>query len=286
MFFVAGITGQVGGATARHLLDRGRAVRALVRDPRRAAAWANQGVDVRQGDLDDPAAVAAALEGVQAAFLMMPPANPTLGFPEAKATVASYGEALRRSPPRRLVVLSSMGSEQPGGLGNITSTHLLEQALADAPCPVAFVRPGSFIENYGYALHQAEATGAFDILLAPVDRRVPMTATADIGAEIARLLCGDWTGRKIVELGDRYSPNDLASALAHVLGRDVVARSTPREEWTTSLGHMGVPEASIGLYEEMMDSINAGRIDHGVPGTEHVAGTTTPAQLFAQARKG
>ena len=161
MFFVAGITGQVGGATARQLLDRGHKVRALARDPHKAAPWADKGVDVRQGDLDDPVAVAGALEGVDAAFVMMPPANPTAGFPEAKATIASYREALRRTPPPRLVALSSFGSEQVGGLGNITSTHLLEEALADAPFPVAFVRPGSFMENYGYALHQAQATGPY-----------------------------------------------------------------------------------------------------------------------------
>ena len=73
MFFVAGITGQVGGATARRLLKGGHAVRALARDPQKAAAWAQQGVDVRQGDFNDAAAVAAALEGVEGAFLMLPP---------------------------------------------------------------------------------------------------------------------------------------------------------------------------------------------------------------------
>lgn len=286
MFFIAGITGQVGGATARRLLDQGRQIRALARDPEKAAAWADSGVEVRGGDLNDPVAVADALDGVEAAFLLMPPTLPTPGYPEAKATVASYAEALRRSPPPRLVVLSSFGSEKAGGLGNITSTHLLEAALADAPFPVAFVRPGSFMENYGYALHQAQATGAFDILLGPSDRAVPMTATADIGAQIAALLTGNWTGRKVVELGDRYSPNDLARALGKVLGRDVAARSTPREQWATSLGYMGVPEASIPFYEEMMEGITSGWIDHGVPGTEHVAGTTTPAQLFARMREG
>ena len=49
---------------------------------------------------------------------------------------------------------------------------------------------------------------------------------------------------------------------------------------------MGVPEVSIPFYEEMMDGINAGWIDHGVPGTEQVAGTTTPAQLFARMEAG
>ena len=157
--------------------------------------------------------------------------------------------------------------------------------MADAAFPVAFVRPGSFMENYGYALDQAQATGAFDILLRPADCGVPMTATVDIGAQIAALLAIDWTWRKIVELGNRFSPNDLALALRDVLSRDVVARSTPREQWAGSLGYMGVPEVSIPFYEEMMDGINSGWIDHGVPGAEHVAGTTTPAQLFARMRE-
>jgi uncharacterized protein YbjT (DUF2867 family) len=168
-----------------------------------------------------------------------------------------------------------------GAIGSFRP-QLLEQALADASFPAVFVRPGSFMENYGYALHQAQATGAFDILLGPADRAVPITATADIGAEIAVLLTANWMGRKVVELGDRYGPNDLARALGDVLGREVVARSTPREQWATSLGNM----ASIPLCEEMMDGINSGWIGHGVSGTENVAGTTTPVQLFARLKEG
>ena len=34
-----------------------------------------------------------------------------------------------------------------------------------------------------------------------------------------------------------------------------------------------------------MDGFNSGWIAFGVPGTEPVAGTTTAAQVFAQARK-
>jgi NAD(P)H dehydrogenase (quinone) len=46
------------------------------------------------------------------------------------------------------VVLSSVGSQQSGGLGTITSTHLLEEAPGDLPFPTAFVRAGSFLENF------------------------------------------------------------------------------------------------------------------------------------------
>jgi NAD(P)H dehydrogenase (quinone) len=63
------------------------------------------------------------------------------------APLLVLARAAARDPPR-LVVLSSVGSQQSGGLGTITSTHLLEEALGDLPFPTAIVRAGSFLENY------------------------------------------------------------------------------------------------------------------------------------------
>jgi len=286
MFFVSGITGKVGGAAAQRLLEEGHTVRALVRDPQKAGEWSQKGVDVRQGDLTDAAAVAAALEGVAGAFVMQPtPVAVAPSFPEAKAITASLREALHRMAPPRLVVLSSVGSQQTSGLGNITQTHLLEEALGDMPYPTAFVRAGAFIENNVGALARAASTGWFDSFLQPTDRPVPMIATTDIGEEVARRLVGGWSGKKIVELGSPVSPDDLAHAMSEALGRPVQARPIPREQWTATLEAMGLPKDKTGPWEEMQDGFNSGWIDFGVPGTEPVASTVTPAEVFEQARK-
>jgi len=283
MFFISGITGKVGGAAAARLLQGGHKLRTVARDPQKASQWSQQGVDVRQGDWDDPVALAAALDGVEGAFMMMPPIFvPAPGFPEAKATVASYRQALRRAPPPRLVLLSSFGSQQTSGLGNITSTHLLEEALKGLPFPTAFIRPGSFIENYAYAVDQARATGAFDIFLAPTDRKIPMAATRDIGLEVAKLLTDGWNGKKIVELGSRFSPDDLALAIGAMLDKPVQARSVPRGQWAQALGYQGIPAGATDLMEETFDGLNSGWIDFGEPGVESIPGATSPAQVFAQ----
>jgi uncharacterized protein YbjT (DUF2867 family) len=283
MHFVSGITGNVGGSVARHLLAGGQAVRALVRDPQKASQWSQKGVDVRQGDFNDAAAVAAAMTGVEGAFLMLPPLlAPAPGFPEAKAIIASYREALRQAPPPRLAVLSSIGSQQSSGLGLITTTHLLEEALHDLPMPLALIRAGSFMENYSYGLERVAASGILDSFQVPTNRPVPMIATEDIGKEIARLLVAGWQGRQIVELGTPYSPDDVARALSEVLGRPVQARPVPRDRWAAVFAAMGMAPGTTGPYEEMLDGINSGWIAFGQPGTERVAATVTPAEVFAR----
>ena len=286
MFLVLGITGKVGGATARHLLGAGRQVRALVRDPRKAAAWARQGVELREGDFADSAGLAAALQGVEGTFLMLPPFfTPGPGFPEAKAIVDNFRDAVHRSNPGRIVALSAVGSQQTSGLGMITATHLLEAGLNDPGCPISFVRAGSFLENYVQSLDRAFSTGVFDTYLTPTERGFPMVATDDIGSQVARLLVDGWSGRKLVELGSRISSDDLARAMGEVLGRPVQARAVPREQWTASLEARGMPAGFIEPYLEMEDGYNSGWIDFGVPGAEQVSGTTGPAQVFGQARK-
>ena len=102
MFFIAGITGNIGGAAAKMLLAEGKQVRALVRDLGKANAWVEKGVELRVGNLTDPDVLAAALEGVEAAFLMQPtPMGVPREFAEAKALTNAIVEAHDRMPPPR-----------------------------------------------------------------------------------------------------------------------------------------------------------------------------------------
>src|SRR5579875_697278 len=285
MYLVTGVTGHVGGAAARRLLQQGKQVRALVRDEGKAKAWADQGVELVKGEWEDAAALARALEGVEGAYLMMPPIQtPSPDFREAKAVIASYVEALGKAAPPKVVALSSMGSEKTRGLGLITSTHLLEQALEDVPFPIAFVRAGSFYENYLFGL-QAGQGGTLPIFYSPTERKLPMIATEDIGAEVAKLLTTEWSGKRYIELGSMLSADDLAAELGEVLGREVKAQAVPREAWAGVLEGMGMPKGSTWAYEEMIEGVNSGWIGFGVQGTERVEGTTSAKQVFAAARE-
>ena len=285
MFFIAGITGHVGGAAARHLLAEGKQVRTFLRTPEKAKAFADQGVEIQQGDLNDAEALARALEGVEGAFLLMQPTmTPPPDFSDAKASLVSYTAALAKIPVPRLAALSSMGSEKTEKLGNITTTSLMERAFGNLPFPTAFVRAGSFYENYASALSTAQHTGKYFSFL-PVDFPFPAVGSIDIGNLVAELLLNGWTGKKIVELGLLTTANQMAAAVIKAIGRDVQAQAIPRQTWAETLQQFGLLPGSTGPYEQMMESIGNGWIAFGQPGAQPVPATQTPEEFFAMVAK-
>ncbi len=285
MFLVMGITGKVGGATAEHLLTHGKEVRALVRNREKASNWANQGVELVDGDWNDSAAIERALEGVEGAFVMLPAVwAPSPDFKEAKGVIANYVEALTRAAPPRVVALSSMGANRTSGLGMITALSLMEQGFHDLASPIAFVRAGGFFENFLYGLHVAQG-GTLPVYYNPTNRKSTMVAANDIGAEAATLLIGPaWSGRRIVELGSMVSADEVAAQLGEVMQRDVKAFTVPRAGWPAAFEQFGIPKGQTGPAEAMFEAVNAGWMDLGVKDTEHVAGTTSAREVFAAAR--
>jgi uncharacterized protein YbjT (DUF2867 family) len=178
-----------------------------------------------------------------------------------------------------------MGANRTGGLGMITALALLEQGLGELSSPIAFVRAGGFFENFLYGLQVAQG-GTLPVYYNPTDRKSTMVATNDIGAEVATLLAGPaWSGRRVVELGSMVSADEVAEQLGDVLNLDVKAFAVPRAGWAEAFEQFGVPRGRTGPAEDMFEAVNAGWMDIGVEGTEHVAGTTSARDVFAAARK-
>ena len=286
MYLVMGITGKVGGATAKHLLAQGKEVRALVRNRGKAAKWADEGVHLVEGDWSDSAAIEMALRDVDGAFVMLPTEwTPSPDFKEAKALIANYVSALAQAAPPRVVALSSMGADRTSGLGMITALSLLEQGLRDLKLPIAYLRAGGFFENFLYGLHVAQG-GTLPVFYNPTDRKSAMVATNDIGAEIAALLTGPaWLEHRVIELGSMVSADEVATQLGEVLKVDVKAFAIPRAGWPAAFEQFGIPTGQTGPAEAMFDAVNSGWMDLGVKGSEHVPGATSARDVFATAHK-
>jgi uncharacterized protein YbjT (DUF2867 family) len=255
MYLVMGITGKVGGATARHLLEQGKQVRAIVRDRAKSARWADQDVELVEGDWNDATAIATALKGVEGAFVMLPAVwAPSPDYSEAKGVIANYVEALTNAVPLQVVALSSMGADRTSGLGMITGLALLEQSFRKLTSPVAFVRAGGFFENFLFGLQAAQG-GTLPVFYNPTNRKSTMVASDDIGAEVA------WSGQRVIELGSMVSADEVAAQLGEVLKLDVKAFALPRAAWADAFQQFGVPKGHTGPAEELYEGVNAGSMD-------------------------
>ncbi len=273
MYAVTGITGQVGSATALSLLEMGQKVRAVVRNPDRARDWAAKGCEIAQADFADNDALVRAFTGVEGIFILIPPMfDPSPGFPEVRAVIATLQTALEAARPSKIVCLSTIGAQatQPNLLNQL---GLVEQGLSTLPFPIAFVRAAWFMENSLWDVASARA-GTMPGFLQPIEKAVPMIATTDIGKVAAKLLQERWTGRRVIELESRHRvrPVDMAAAFAKVLGREVRTEVVARDTWHDLFVAQGMKNPSPRI--QMLDGFNEGWIKFERNGTEHVLGET------------
>jgi uncharacterized protein YbjT (DUF2867 family) len=261
MFAITGITGKVGGETARTLLGARQPVRAVVRDARKGAAWAERDCEVALADIDDAASLAAAFKGTEGVFVLLPPRfDPKPGFPEVRATVAAVMAALTAARPAKVVFLSTIGAQATRS-NLLTQLGIMEQILGTLPMPAAFLRAAWFMENSSYDVAPALEKGVVPSFLQPLDKLVPMVATADIGRVAAGLLRETWTGRRVVELEGphRVTPNGIGAAFSKILGRPVRMEAIPRAIWEGLFRSQGMENPTPRA--QMIDGFNEGWIE-------------------------
>jgi uncharacterized protein YbjT (DUF2867 family) len=275
MYAITGITGQVGGEVARALLGAGQRVRAVLRDARKGAAWSDLGCEIAVAEMTDGGALAAAFKEVEGVFVLLPPIfDPSRGFPEVKGIVAAIRTAIEISRPKKVVCLSTIGA-QASRPSLLTQLGIMEQMLGDLPIPTAFLRAAWFMENFSWDVAGARERGVISSFLQPLERPVPMVATADIGRVGAELLQERWSGRRIIELEgpQRISPNEVAAMFGEILGVPVRAEVVPHGTWEEIFLSQGMknPEPRI----QMLDGFNEGWIEfeQGEGGVRR--GTTT-----------
>jgi uncharacterized protein YbjT (DUF2867 family) len=261
MHAITGITGNVGGEVARALLNAGHAVRAVIRDPRKGAVWEALGCDVSLADMNDAAALATAFKAASDVFVLLPPNfDPSPDFPETRAIVAALRRALAAARPGKVVCISTIGA-QAKRENLLTQLTIMEESLGDLPMPITFLRPAWFMENCSWDVAPARDTRVISSFLQPLEKPVPMVATADVGRVAAELLQETWTGRRIIELEGptRVTPNQIAATFAEIFSHPVQAEAVPRQTWEQLFKSQGMkhPEPRI----QMLDGFNQGWIE-------------------------
>ena len=270
----AGQLGAVGRTVTDLLLDRGLAVRAMVRrEDDRAAALRASGAEVVVGDLLEPADVYRVVSGCRRVYFGM---SVSAGYLEASVTMAAVA---REVGVDVLVNMSQMTVSQMS-IRNTTPSHqqrqhwLSEQALAWSGLPVVTIRPTMFLDTFfplvaptvrdrgrielPFGLGKTSPVAAADVA------RVVATVLADPGSHLGRIY--ELTGPRSQDM------HGVAREFSDALNREVTYFDIPPEDWERQLNRAGLPEHVAQHLVTMGELHRAGRYDRLTDGVERVTG--------------
>lgn len=247
MIAITGATGQLGHHVIEQLLKTVPAsqIVAIVRNPAKAGALSQQGLDVRQADYADQAAFTSALRGVE------------------KLMLISSSEVGQRAPQHQNVI----NAAKAAGVKFIAYTSLLhadtsplglhvehvatEKALAESGIPFTLLRNGWYTENYLASAPPALEHGMF--IGSAGDGKIASATRADYAAAAAKVIAEEGHAGKVYELaGDNaWTLSELAAELSKQSGKSVKYQNLSEADFSAALKSVGLP---AGLAEMLADS--------------------------------
>ncbi|MEX2570015.1 MAG: NmrA/HSCARG family protein [Gemmatimonadota bacterium] len=238
LIVVTGATGKQGGATARHLLQKGFQVRGVTRDPASPAARSlgEAGASLIQGDLDDRTSLDAALEGADGAFSVQNFWE--TGYEREIEQGIRFADAASAAGIGHFVYASVGSAHRDTGLSHFESKWKIENHIRGLGLPYTVLRPVFFMENWeGPFLRPSILSGT---LALPLDRATnfQQIAVDDIGS-IAASAFEDpdrWVRREVDLAGDEGSIADIAETFARVIGRPVAYNQVPWDDYRQAAG--------------------------------------------------
>lgn len=245
---VLGATGAQGGSVARTLLSRGKFdVRALTRKPDSAAAQSLRalGADVVQGDLDDPASLRAALQGVYGVFGVT-------NFWEHFEKEAEQGRNLVEAVSEANVghfIFSTLPPIEKATGGALKSPHFDIKAEHEdyahrLGIPSTFVHVPFYYENFLYFFPpRPVADGTYQFGFPQGDTPLAAMAAEDVGLVVAPMFeePEKYIGQVVKLAGDEIPATAYAAAMSRATGADIRYAWVPREVFA-ALGFPGAED--------------------------------------------
>ena len=272
MILIVGATGLVGSATLRQLTARGVPVRVLVRSAEKAATLAGPGIETVIGDLEQPASLDAALDGVTRALLISPL------HPRQVEWQGNFVEAARRAGAVHIVKLSGLGTAFDSPLRSGRWHAQTERHIADAGLPWTHLHPPFFMQN---VLRSATTIAAQGVLVASMQAgQIAMVDARDVAAvAVAALTSDGHVGKTYTITGPAaLSFQEVAQTLSAVTGRSVTYQDVPLATVQHALVATGTP---AWLVEVRMEFATALRDGYAAAVTDTVPAVTgQPARTF------
>ncbi|KAF4963756.1 hypothetical protein FSARC_8239 [Fusarium sarcochroum] len=279
LIVILGATGNQGGSVANTFLSEpGWKVRALTRNTTspKAQALASKGAEVVQGDLDEPATLAAAFQGAHAIFavsdfwgLYFNPANRSKTKPgqalnewaadHEEQQLKNVIDSAAKVPTLERFVLSALSNATKWSKGKYTRVYhfdgkaraaeYVQKAQPDLWAKTSVYQAGLFLSNFinlpmNQPVKNADGVAQFLATL-DTDTKFPFIAPEeDSGSFVKALITKEPAGRNLIGYREYLSPNEIAAAFTKATGIKSEA------VYTDTALSPGFPEELVG---EMLD---------------------------------
>lgn len=263
--------GTVGSAAVRLLAERKVPVRVLVRDPTTASELAAAGAHIAVGDLDVPATIDKAMDGVTAVVLVSPAVvRQELNVVDSAAR-AGVGHIVKASSK------ASIDSPIARRRGQIE----IETGLADSGVPHTILRSNAYMQNLLALAPAIARTSGFSS--ATGRGRVGLVDARDVAAVAARVAEAPDThvGQTYLLTGPQLlSYYDIAETLSMLLGRTINYHDVPVDDSRDAMIRAGVPEPVAAMNAQAFGLIAHGDAEWLSHDVEALLGR--PANTFEQ----
>lgn len=261
------LTGSLGNITkplAKILVAKGYEVKIISSNADRTKEIKALGAIPLIGSVTDIAFLTAAFTGADAVYTMVPP---NFAAPKFRAYISEIGEnyaaAIQASGVKKVVNLSSVGADLPGGTGPIAGLHDVENTFAALDgVAIKHLRAGyfyiNFLANIDMVKHASILGSNFG-----ADAKLVLVHPNNIAEVVAEELENDFTGKSVryVASDDESTPADVAKALGSAVGNEALPWiEFSDEDAFNGMTGAGLPEEIAKNYVEMGDAIRSNKL--------------------------
>ncbi|WNN48137.1 SDR family oxidoreductase [Siccibacter colletis] len=273
MIAVTGATGQLGQLVINALLKTVAAseIVALVRDPAKAQALSDKGVQVRRGDYNDKAALDRALQGVEKLLL--------ISSSEVGQRTNQHRNVIEAANAAgvQLIAYTSLLHADTSPLGLAAEHVETEKLLADSGLAYTLLRNGWYSENYLASVPAALQHGLF--IGSAGEGKIASATRADYAEAAARVLTLDDQAGRVYELAgdDAWTLRDLCASLSALSGKTVAYQNLSEADFAAALMGAGLPEGFAKLLADSdAGAAKGGLFDDGHQLSALIGRPTTP----------
>lgn len=233
---ITGATGSNGAEILKLLASRAIPARAMVRSRAKAGAISDlPGIEIVEGDFEDPASLERVLAGVERAFLV------TNSSERAEAQQLAFVEAARQSGVKHLVNLSQFAAAANSPVRFLRYHAVVEAAVRKSGMAFTFLRPNLFMQALFAFRDTIVSQGR--IFASAGDARVSVVDVRDIAASaVAALTEPGHEGKTYTLTGpEALTHAEMAGELSRALGKEIEFVDIPPEAMRDAMLQMQVP---------------------------------------------